>query len=60
MLKMTEDEMYVLGEQVLECYPVNMLQDIQQWMKETDNEVVYATLETVMDIIIDNTVFDGI
>ena len=59
MVQYTDEEFNVLSEKVVECDPCGMLKDIQQWQETTTNDVVVNVLDTVSDIIIDNTTWSN-
>lgn len=57
MSMINNEELLLLSEQVESCDPCEMISQILDWQKETKSNIIYSTLDTVIDIIIDNTVF---
>lgn len=51
-------DLQLMPEQVVESYPIEMINQIMEWQNETTSDVVYSVLDTVIDIIIDNTVWE--
>lgn len=55
MVKYTDEELNILSEQVESCDPIGMLKEIKDWQCETKSETVINVLDSVTDIIVNNT-----
>lgn len=58
MIKLTDEELDVMSNQVSECYPCDMLREIRDWQKTIKSETLVLALDTVADIINENTIWE--
>lgn len=53
MTRLNEQDLQLLSEQILECDPIGMIQDIMEWQQEISSDRTVLILDTVIDIIMD-------
>ena len=56
-MRFTDEELTVLSNSVNECYPIDMIRQLQEEQTKTKSDYEYNILEYVVDIILDHTYF---
>lgn len=58
MRLINREDLNTLSEQVVESYPCNMISEIMEMQDEIKDESKYLLLDSVIDIIVDNTIWE--
>lgn len=58
MRLINREDLNTLSEQVVESYPCNMISEIMDMQDEIKDESKYLLLDSVIDIIVDNTIWE--
>lgn len=58
MTKLTDDELNVMSEQVVESYPCEMIRQIRDLQNQTASIAMITAYDDAVDIIINNTTWE--